>query len=220
MDEFRSGHEVRTVSPVRAITRLPYPKHESSAEAEAAFVRYLTNRDLSPDLAALNGWYPTLDGGDDVLRIVIPASNSLDYPYWQARAIPAVPSEARYLSPNVPRTDSVIIVWPGKSRTTKPGVVAVVEGPMDALAAAGTGVVGVATMGGMPPTAVYSYLARLFHGKTMIVIPDRDMQAAGSRSVRELRERGIAAWLRLLPASGKDLCALSPRRREIVVNEL
>lgn len=198
---------------------VPFPVEDRREGARLAFASYLGGRRLDVAIARANGWYPTEDE-DGRLRIVIPATNSGRFPFWQSRAVsPDV--TPRYDSPHgVPREDSIVIVWPLTQAQTghrTAGIVAVVEGPMDALAAAGAGIPGVALMGATPPEVVFGHMARVFPHALFVVIPDSDFPEAGVRSVRLLAQRGCIAQLRLLPDHAKDLAELSPRDRELVL---
>jgi len=202
----------------RPRVRVPYPPVADGPGPQRAFDRYLTRRHLDPALALANGWYPSYAAGDDALRIVIPAANTGCFPFWQARAVqPDV--EPRYQSPHgVPREDSVVLVWSmGERRAGRP-VVVVVEGPMDALAAAGTGADGVSLMGAMPPLIVFDHMARLFAQSTeFLVIPDTDMLHAGLALARYERRRGCLARLCVLPLGWKDLAELPPEARASLI---
>jgi hypothetical protein len=185
---------------------------------------YLAARDLDGKLASDNGWYPVSakDSQDGVLRMVIPASNRNVFAYWQARRLDEGILN-KYLSPHVPREDSVVIVCPGlKVGVERPGVAVVVEGPLDALAAAGagTGRVGVGMMGATPPLEAYAFIARLF--RTLLVVPDNDEtgEETTGRWITHLAARGAAAWLRRVPAEYKDLAECPPAVRRRVTGEL
>lgn len=118
---------------------------------------YLRGRGLDPALAAMNGWYPTRSAGDTVPRIVIPGTMTSNGCFWQARRMEGS-LEPRYQSPHAPREGSLILVVP---REPAPHRAALVEGPMDALAAAGEGVWGIALMGNTPPPGALSGLFEL-----------------------------------------------------------
>lgn len=192
----------REARPVRRASALPKP----AADLALAQDRYLARRGLDPDLARFNGWYPSLSAGDREARVVIPASPGY-LRFWQARAMdPAVPK--RYQSPHGPRGCAVIVVYPARGMTK---TAVVVEGPMDALAAAGAGFLGVALMGNTPGPDVFDYLGTILAGRAVVVAPDRDAQGAGARWLAELTARDLAARLVLLPA--KDLASIRPEDR-------
>lgn len=117
---------------------------KEAPELNARMESYLTLRGLDYKTARHNGWYASLNAGDEHPRIVMPATNSCGLNFWQARAIDRG-VEPRYQSPSVPRGDSVIQVYP-LCKNWLP-VLVVAEGPMDVLAAASCGIRGVALLG-------------------------------------------------------------------------
>lgn len=135
---------------------------------------YLVSRGLSWETARYNGWFPSESAGDSVPRIVIPATSSnLNNRYWQARALLGG-IEPRYQSPLASRGDAVIEVrQAGEGSPLGFGKV-VVEGPMDALAAASCGYSGVALMGNRVPSESLALTVELLRGKIAIIIPDSD----------------------------------------------
>ncbi len=187
------------------------PQQARSSGAWPGMVDYLAARGLSLDIAVDNGWYPSMSAGDSYLRIVMPATNTKGYVYWQARAIdPSV--EKRYQSPAYASSDSIIIVWPTGQF---PRRAVLVEGPMDALAAAGCGHVGIAVMGKSPQPEVYDHIASLFKSYTFQVVPDADDLLAGTEMCANLITRGIRTSLVL--GTAKDLAAASREDREAIL---
>ncbi|MCI0561510.1 MAG: toprim domain-containing protein, partial [Nitrososphaera sp.] len=134
---------------------------------------YLASRELDFDLAKSNGWYPSHDAGDLFPRIVIPAMNKAGRSYWQARDMSGKAMK-RYQSPKVPRGDSIIQTWPANKMHYRS--FAIVEGPMDALAAAQTGLPGISLMGCNPTEETFKYLVNVLEGLSefCFVIQDRD----------------------------------------------
>lgn len=177
--------------------------------------RYLTDRSLPYDLAISNGWYPTLEY-DNFPRVVISASSRVNaWPYYQARLIVAAPSTIkRYVSPSAPRGDALVLVFPKYEALGS----IVVEGPMDALAAAGMGYVGVGLMGNTPNSAVLDHIEEVIkiYGDCY-VIPDRDAFQEGVYITAKLWVRGIRCTLKTIQGA-KDLAELSPERRKTLVN--
>lgn len=173
--------------------------------------RYLESRRLSYKLAIENGWYPT---GGDVPRIVIPASTIANtWPYYQARAMSDSPT--RYKSPSAPRGDALVIVHPEEN----PKGCLVVEGPMDALAGAGEGYVGVALMGNKPSEAVLEHLVtvlKTFPGEH-IILPDKDAFEEGAALTAKLWARGVTCQLKMIRGA-KDLAELTPTLRAALLN--
>ncbi len=177
-------------------------------EAWPMMRQYLRARDLSASLAKDNGWYPTYY--IDSNRIVIPCTNSDGIPYFQARDMRGK-SKIRYASPAASRDDSIVIVWP---EDFKHGGI-IVEGPMDALAAAEFGFVGVALMGNVPTPEVVNHLVTMTRAFTPIyIIPDVDTPALGPTVLSALAQRGIATCITMLPPDEKDLAELPYNERK------
>ncbi len=131
--------------------------------------RYLEGRELDPSLALFNGWYPSKTAGDEFARVVIPCFSTVpENMYWQARGMEAV--TIRYQSPHgCQRGDAIVRVIPHEGR---PKGTVVVEGPMDALAAAGAGFVGVALMGAVPPVDAIRTAFDVAVGTRVLVVAD------------------------------------------------
>lgn len=172
---------------------------------------YLRKRGLDPGIARRNGWYPSFLAGDSELRIVMPASPAV-MNHWQARAIdPDV--KKRYQSSHGARGPAVIIAYPdGITRLD----VAIVEGPMDALAAAEAGIVGIALMGNTPPREALVRIADNYAPYGAIVVPDRDSYAEAARTMTRLAGLGMDVRLQtILP--WKDLAEVpSAKRAEVL----
>lgn len=199
-------HEVREQRREPARSGRPRPRPRPAEDLLAAQDAYLSRRGLDPSTARFNGWYPSRNAGDSAARIVIPASPP-ELGFWQARAIdPAEPK--RYQSPHSPRENAVIVVWPPRGART----LVLCEGPMDALAAAALGYLGVALMGNMPPSSCFDYIAQQWPGREVLVAPDKDAPDAGARWLADLTAREMNARLILLPA--KDLASLDVSARK------
>lgn len=138
---------------------------------------YLEERGLNPNIAIQNGWYPTDGAGDLYPRVVIPAfSYQEGNRYWQARDM-CHRAPLRYQSPRgVKRGDAFVRVVPPHDVE---GVV-IAEGPMDALAAADCGFVGIGLMGVTPSPEVFGAVARFLAAVTHA--ESRVQAARGSRS--------------------------------------
>jgi hypothetical protein len=137
-----------------------------------SFYRYLSDRRLSPGLARANRWFPSYHAGDNRPRIVIPASSHIvGNVYWQARAMEA-DVEPRYQSPKASRGDAVVVCWPQQGRPISGA--AVVEGPMDALAAAEVDHIGIALMGVTPSTDALDLTCKLLGGIMTTLVADSD----------------------------------------------
>lgn len=169
---------------------------------------YLFERELNPKVAGVNGWYPA---DMDVPRMVIPCINSAGTVYWQARAMDGR-TKLRYDSPTAPRGDSIVAVHPlgyYKSQAV------IVEGPMDALAAAEFGYLGIALMGKNPAAEALELIVTRF-GRThvpFLIIPDKDDEGFGATLVAAFANLGATAAVRLL-THGKDLCEMTKLQRE------
>lgn len=137
-------------------------------------VQYLQDRGLSPLTAQANGWYASRTAGDEELRVVIPClSANLTNRYWQARLLRESNEKfpLRYTSPHhVRRGDALALVYPLGDAVL--GTV-LVEGPMDALAAAGDGFQGIAWMGTDPGNDPIE-LARRLVVPPIYVVADKD----------------------------------------------
>lgn len=202
--------EARPTAPVKPVV-LP----ERDKNLYPLMIEYLKDRGLSYALARENGWYPTI-GCDNIPRVVIPASSRVNsWPYYQARMIVNSPASAkRYISPSAPRGDALAIVFPKGSGLGS----IIVEGPMDALAAAGMGYVGVALMGNKPGEAVLDHIEEIVkvYGDCY-VIPDRDAFTEGAEITAKLWTRGVRCTLKSIQGA-KDLAELSPERRRILIS--
>lgn len=171
------AHEKR--EPKKKLRSYPVPKVTEGLWGD--MYDYLFERNLDPNLAELNGWYPTERSVTRELhdRIVIPATRTDGGPaYWQAREMFQA-SKLRYQSPPIDRGDSLVIVYPEtkdkNSLQRKRNVLVVVEGPMDALAAAACGVVGIAVMGNNPKREALDHLLRWHCGSiATLVVADSD----------------------------------------------
>lgn len=172
---------------------------------------YLFSRRLTYRLALANGWYPTVDHG--VPRIVIPAVSLVNtWPYYQARAM--VEHPVRYQSPKAPRGDALVVCYQAnldRYRETTSHLV-IVEGPMDALAVAGAGAVGIGLMGNQPNNVVLAHILTYARNYSRVsIIPDIDAQDAGLTIAHRLWTLGVYCKILLLPE--KDFAATDPQAR-------
>ena len=165
---------------------------------------YLEKRGLSWQLAAQNGWYYSESAGDNLGRLVIPCTHSNGRVYWQARLVAGPPEGKRYQSPPYSAEGAFVLVWP----EGKPTGVVLVEGPMDALAAAECGYAGVAMMGNRPGANLLQNVANQFPGARIIVVPDLDAIRAGAVTVGRLALLGVQSRL-VFPVGAKDLSRMS-----------
>ena len=204
-------HERRTEKA--PVINAPMPK-ASGGHDQGDVDKYLSSRLLSPLLAKRNGWYPSRDAGDAALRVVIPCTNSLRYNYWQARAIDKWVS-IRYQSPRCARTDSIVVVYPDVISSNS---VVIVEGPMDALAAAMLGFKAVAVMGNTPSNSVLDFLVREVAGTKYLLVADSDAPSAAASTAHTLSaEQNVRAFV-IQTYPEKDLAACSPSFRKAVLS--
>ena len=174
---------------------------------------YLQDRNLDYDTARHNGWYPSLHAGDEAIRVVMPATNSQNIAYWQARSLND--EEPRYQSPPVPRGDSVIQVWP--RNTDYCPLTILCEGPMDALAAASHGIRGIALMGNNPTDETITMLRALLDQDDIVTyFTDRDAVPAAIDLVKKLSRVGVYITISD-PSPYKDLASMPKRIRADVL---
>lgn len=182
------------------------------------FDAYLRERDLDYGLARENCWFPsrTVDGFD---RMVVPGTSDQDGNlYYQARLIGDAPmgtNPRRWESPHgIARGNSLCLVWP---RVLRPGRhAAVVEGPMDALAAAGEGFLGLGLMGVHPADEVLYLTRKLLRGTIPLLIMDLNAEKEWMVVQARLREMGCPGRL-VSPYPGKDLAKLGREARRKVL---
>lgn len=182
---------------------------------------YLTYRNLDY-YAATNqfGWYPATYHGP---RIIVPCIRTDEFNFWQGRLIDHLVDTdhaaiggrpwKRWDSPFGPRGDAIAyLAKPGL------GILVVVEGPMDALAAAMTRVSAIATLGAGangPALAHVALIAQRY--KKVILIPDRDETGAWIKIQNSLGMMGIPTEIR--EPRAKDLADLSVSAREDLLRD-
>lgn len=184
------------------------------------FDNYLRERNLNHALARANSWFPsrTVDGNN---RLVVPGtSDQKGNLYWQARLIPPHPlgppdrgEPRRWESPHgVARGNSVCMVWPDQ----KNGRSVVVEGPMDALAAAELGFLAIGLMGVVPAMEVLDLTSKLLRGTICLVVPDQGAVKAMAHNIIELTVRGLKCHL--ITHNFKDLADAAPAARRRILD--
>ncbi len=178
---------------------------------------YLQQRNLAVDVAEYNGWYESMDAGDNYRRVVIPAvTHKLGHAYWQARDIFGK-AFIRYQCPKGPRHEALVAVKP--IADAKGNVV--VEGPMDALAAAQAGYAGIALMGMQPNLATKLHVALLLDSDlNTIVLLDRDSKGHGASVTMFLASNGLRVINGWLPGPEKDLAECLPKKRSSELQRL
>lgn len=199
-------------APRTSARKVTYPPPLNTPVAWGSFDRYLTSRGCDPEIAKRHGWYPSEHAGDDQLRVVIPAPWSNGTPYWQARCL-VEDQTPRYLSPNASRGDGLVVVY--AIPIPSDPVYVVVEGPIDALALASWGVVGIGLMGNHPPATVWERIRSLARGHRVILYPDSDAIAEAAGWLTQLRKYGILA--EYCAPIGKDFADLTLTQRKEVV---
>lgn len=189
-----------------------FPAQVVSPSVEQLATDYLYARKLVPELAEENGWYVSTDAQDTYPRIVIPAvTHKAGHVYWQARDISGK-AYIRYQSPKGPRHEALVKVSPFHA----PRGIVVVEGPMDALAAAGEGYLSYALMGMQPNQSTLLHLALLIEDTkelNTLVVLDRDSAEHALRIALFLSTQGYYAKVKHLPGPEKDLAACLPKKR-------
>jgi len=184
----------------------------SNEEADLNEVRkYLSNRGLDDTLALSNGWYASRNAGDAELRVVIPClSAELSNRFWQGRRL--IDSKdrfpLRYTSPtHVRRGDALAVV---QSSNKEPKGTVLVEGPMDALAAAAMGFLGIGWMGTDPGDEPIALARRLIiPNHPVYVVSDKDAVAAAVR----IWSHFVGAFL-INPYPFKDLASMPEHDRK------
>ena len=204
--ERREAEEPPRIKPLcRAL-----PTAEGSEWGWRWFRDYLHSRSLNADIARGFGWYPSCQAGDTEARIVIPGtSEDPANQYWQARSV-RQDAKPRYQSPHgVRRGDAYVELCLPMFETW-----VIVEGPMDALAAAQAGYGGLALLGATPPPEVLGALVHRIQRdpKPVLLVADTDRLVCPL--LLAFLGRGIHANLRL-PYPYKDLAEAPPlwRRR-------
>jgi len=179
----------------------PYPKKRDLLLAQQH--TYLRSRNLDPSVARFNQWYPTELLGP---RIVIPCTEG----FWQARTMCDHPM--RYRSAGGSRNKAFCIVWPIHPQPT---LTVIVEGPMDALAAAGEGAVGIASLGAGFGDYVIDWVFKNREASNIIIIPDLDNSEFGYDVVCGLTNLGRKVTLK--HPQKKDLAGMTVKQRRVLL---
>jgi hypothetical protein len=210
VSEWREGRKVeRWASWDRQEAPLRFPEpYDNSAPGQY----YLKTRQLSWRIARDSGWYVAWAPEWGRPRLVIPAQDRFHKTvFWQARALDDSPK--RYLSPERPRGEALVVAEDDMVRA-----VVVVEGPMDALAAAAEGYLGIALMGSYPPPEALAHLVyrlRTMHAP-VLCLADKDAPGPMSQVLLYLTACGIKAKL-VVCQPAKDLAALTPTNRKLLL---
>jgi len=188
------------------------PPEPLPPRAEDLFPRqdnYLAGRDLDYKIARANYWYPTLYSGHP--RIVIPCTGG----FWQARLMEG--GEPRYLSSKGSRGGAYCVVWPVDIANPVLSITTIIcEGPMDALAAAGLGATGVATLGVNFGSYILDWLAYKKHD-TIFIIPDLDNAEFGYDMLAMLTSRGMSATVKI--PDKKDFASMTVKQRVKLIDK-
>ncbi len=209
------AHEGYERKQTQTVLNNVWPELSSNGSDHDAMRYYLATRRLSAEVAEANVWYPTRKANDDFLRICIPCVTPVEgHVYWQARAV-SPKAFIRYQSPKASRLDAVVRVQPLNEHGDRydAATCVVVEGPMDALAAAACGYDSFALMGITPPQSTVEYLSSLINRRRTIVLLDNECEAAakGVDIALYLASKGIL--VRQASPPRKDLAELTPERR-------
>lgn len=176
---------------------------------------YLVGRGLDPGVAFSAGWYPAMYNGP---RLIIPCRRT-DGIFWQGRLLENVVEQngyKRWDSPPGSRGDAVVYLQGDRGNP----VVVIVEGPMDALAAASHGYAGIATLGVGPPRETIQHIATLAgsHNRA-VLLPDHDSVGKWVALQARLAQYGIYAKIVEL-APYKDLAEVPQQEREAFLGAL
>lgn len=200
--------------PKREATPMP----EAEPTLEVAMRSYLEARSLDYVTAKrAGGWYAAYHRGP---RVIIPCVRSDGGIWWQGRLIDSMKlireefqfQPKRWDGASGYRHDAVCYIPGEYERQT-----VIVEGPMDALAAAGYGFPAIALLGVDPPKIVFDFVAQLV-GKSYqkgraFIIPDNDRMAKWVGIQNELGARGVSGQLRLVSGGYKDLAEMPAHER-------
>ena len=221
--EFYHGEEYLEGRPAPNPAYTWWPKPSQSPPAlpfSLVAANYLNSRRLSVEIAAANGWY-SVEASDGVERICIPCLGE-EWAYWQSRAVE--PSQGkRYMCPSWKRGGAYCRVYPTPIVGIPPKIyptVAVVEGPLDALAAAGETVVGIAMLGLHPPPDALANIVQetsLYPTRLLILDNDPEARKRGPDLVTLWGERHVSVELRFPPSPWKDLADCPPPIRSILL---
>lgn len=209
-------HERRERKPEGPLNAA-WPEMSTSGKDHDRVKQYLLDRQLDPQIAEYNGWYPSRNAKDTYLRVVIPALSPVPgHVYWQARDVTGR-AHIRYQSPKGPRADALVSVLKQGRLANK---VVVVEGPMDALAAAGAGYDAIACMGITPPASTVEQIKLIIGDRTTLVVFDSEPEAERQAifMTAQLASSGIRARLASIPGKN-DLAKCSVLERSIFLKE-
>lgn len=188
-------HERKETKRSVRIHALPYPPHADGYDE--IMHEYLASRELSWKIAEDNLWYVSKSANDTYARIVIPCQSRYErHNYWQARAIDPN-AKVRYQSPYASRLDAICVA---SNRASDSTTAVVCEGPMDALAAAGMGHMGIAIMGNTPPDIVLDHVVYAAAGRKLFVVADSDANSPwASIFVRLVQRKTSPTLVRAYP---------------------
>lgn len=204
-------------------TRDATPLPEPDKALQEAMRYYLESRQLSYECAVEKGsWYAAYYRGP---RIIIPCLRSDGKkPWWQGRLIDTLRNSREKLQFEMKRWDgargyrgdAVCYISADFSRP-----VLIVEGPMDALAAASCGFPAIAVLGSMPPQLVFDQVVRLvetsYRKGSCFIVPDADRLGDWANTQAQLGARGVYGSIQQLPGGFKDLAEMpQPERQEFL----
>lgn len=194
-----------------------YPKREDFLWTEVR--EYLKFRGLSFETAVYNGWYPSRQAGDNLHRLVIPATATGNNKYWQARImLKEVPSDIRrWQSPPNSRGNALVTVWPVEGNMSTAAVV--VEGPLDALAAAEAGFLGISLMGVAPPAEALELLGKIVVDLPIIVAWDADQPEPWIEVLKQLWRHATRGVQLVDVYPKKDLAEVALDKRIALLRE-
>ncbi len=200
------------------VNNVKFPK---CAEEEAVFRqmrRYLAKRGLDYCVAKNNGWYPCLFTdfyGSYFSAICIPCYSPSETRFFQVRYMAHPDKKTRYDGPAGNRYDNVCFMVPTKP--AKKRVFLIVEGPMDALAAAGAGFYGIAMLGSTPDPQAYETVASLVYNYDYcFIIPDKDGTQFATRWQTYLAKYGLYPEIRKAEYNNREYKDLADMPKEAV----
>jgi hypothetical protein len=214
-EDWKREDEKYERSESSAAPSIYYPFHDGTLDG--AMFDYLEGRGLSFPLAVDYGWYPAYYNGP---RVIVPCIRTDSYNFWQGRLIElasfeGIPREdfewKRWDSPSGPRGDALCFLPVQESNT-----IVLVEGPMDALAAAEAGASAVAILGATPPRSVVGHIVSLVQRgayRRRIIVPDLDAVGPWVKLQQRLGMAGVYFQLKM-DARYKDLASMPLEERK------
>jgi hypothetical protein len=204
--------------PKASVVNTVWPHRNDGDRANNLFREYLKRRRLDFETAYLAGWYMS---SMDCDRVVIPCvTTKPDHVYYQARAIDKK-MKLRYRSPFGARHGALCTV--DTLNIAPSSCVAIVEGPMDALALASHGVDSIAIMGIRPDQETRDHLLKRLDSKkyrvcAVIFDNEDEAKACALRLSLAISTHGIVSSV--LSTKSKDCADATDAERNAIVKRL